>query len=63
MRKKFWAKALIGILGVGIFTATVPNFYEVGEAMTLVDDAVFYDCNAVDAESAAALSERLNAIK
>ena len=45
MRKKFLAKALIGFLGVGIFTATVPNFYETGEAMTLVDDAVFYDLN------------------
>ena len=45
MRKKFLAKALVGFLGVGIFTATVPNFYETGEAMTLVDDAAFYDLN------------------
>ena len=45
MRKKFLAKALAGFLGVGIFTATIPNFYEVGEAMMLVDDAAFYDLN------------------
>ena len=63
MRKKFLAKALIGFLGVGIFTATVPNFYEVGEAMTLVDDSAVYDCNGAGDESAAVLAESFNAIK
>ena len=45
MRKKFLAKALTAFLGVGIFTATVPNFYEVGEAMTLPYEEPVYDLN------------------
>lgn len=49
MRKKFLAKALAGILGVGIFTATVPNFYEIGEAMTLPYEETVYDLNFAEA--------------
>lgn len=45
MRKKFLAKMLAAFLGVGIFTAPVPNLYETGDAMTLPYDETVYDLN------------------
>lgn len=44
MRKKFLTKTLAALLGVGVFTATVPNFYHC-EAATMENFAQVYDLN------------------
>ncbi len=45
MRRKFLAKVLAAFLGVGVFTATVPNFCGVGGNMAVAHAAVTYNLN------------------